>query len=103
MNKNTKPAPITEFEIQEILEQEKKLILKIEGYLPDSASKLQTEDIRMDENQKTVFIKILIERDPMVMAMQVIRRFSKEVPIVFPLDGKWKIRCNDKELETEIA
>ncbi len=103
MKKNTKFAPITEFAIQEIFEEEKKIVLKIDGYLPDSASKMQTEAIRIDEDQGIVFIKILFERDPMVMAMQVIRNFSKEIPIVFPFEGKWKIRCNDKEIETDIA
>jgi len=103
MKNDTKPAPITEFLIQEITENEKKIVLKIEGYLADSASKLQDEKIKIDENQKIVFVKILIKRDPKVMAMQVIRRFSKEIPIVFPSKGKWTIRCNDKELETEIA
>ena len=103
MKINTKYAPITEFVIKEIFEEEKKIILKINGYLPDSASKLQTEEIKLDENQRKVYIKILYERDPMVMAMQVVRNFSKEVSIVFPNEGKWKIKCNDRELETEIS
>ena len=102
MKINTKYTPITEFVIQEIFEEEKKILLKIDGYLPDSASKLQTEEIRINENQREVHIKILFERDPMVMAMQVVRNFSKEVPVVFPKEGKWKIKCNDKELEAEI-
>ena len=76
--------------------------MKIEGYLPDSASKLQTEEIKVDDTQRTVFIQILYERDPTVMAMQVIRGFSKEIPIVLRLEGKWKIRCNDKELDIEM-
>ena len=103
MKINTKYAPITEFAIQEVFEKEKKIVLKIDGYLPDSASKLQTEEIRLDEDQRKVYIKILFERDPMVMAMQVVRNFSKEVPIVFPNEGKWKIKCNDRELEIEIS
>ena len=103
MKRNTKPVPITEFEIQEIIEKERKLVLNIEGYLPDSASKLQNEEIKIDDNQKTVFIKILFERDPTLMAMQVIRNFSKEIPVVIPFSGTWKLRCNDKELDIEIA
>ncbi|MCG3215727.1 MAG: hypothetical protein KAS63_03360 [Candidatus Heimdallarchaeota archaeon] len=103
MRKAIKFAPLSKISFQKQPQKNLEVILVVKGYLPDSASQLKDEEVLMNENEKEVHIKILIQRDPSVMAMQVIRNFVKEIPLIFTREGKWKIKCNDKTLETDVT
>ena len=102
MKQSQRPVPITSisFGVPPTIKVESNL--EIEGYLPDAAWELLEEKISIDETEKIVFIRIDGKRDPNLMAAQVVRNFKKSIPLVFDSGGKWKIQCNDKNLEIVI-
>ena len=102
MKQRQRPVPIKgmNFNTPPVINTE--IMLEIEGYLPDAAWELLEEKVSIDEIEKSIFIRIDGKRDPMLMAAQVVRTFKKNIPLVFKTGGKWKIQCNDKNLEIVV-
>ncbi len=102
MKQRQRPVPIKSISFNSPPKINTEAMLEIEGYLPDAAWELLEEQISIDETEKIIIVRIIGKRDPHLMAAQVVRKFQKTIPLVFKTEGKWKIQCNDKNLEIVV-
>ena len=102
MKKFQKVANITEITLQDEIRKGALTILNVKGYLGDPSWKLLPETIVFDEDRRIVTIRIIAEKNPKAIAIQVIKDFEKEVSFTFPLCGKWTVRCNTNSMEIEV-
>jgi len=97
-----KLADISELNLKTEPKVGEELILEIIGYLRDAAWKLEPEKIQYSPESFFIEIKLYANRDPSLMAAQVIKGFQKKIPLVFSKKGKWTVKCNTKSIEVKI-
>ncbi|MCG3220649.1 MAG: hypothetical protein H7641_04650 [Candidatus Heimdallarchaeota archaeon] len=102
MKKFQKAANITEIIFQKEMKQGAVTTLNVKGYLGDPSWKLLPETMTLDEDRRIVTIRMIAEKDPKAIAIQVIKDFEREISLTFPLSGKWTVRCNTKSIEIEV-
>jgi hypothetical protein len=102
MKKYQKAAKIDEIFFNEIVKKGVESTLIVKGYLGDPSWKLLPETVVFDEKQRKVSIKLIAEKDPNAIAIQVIKEFEKDIPLLFNLAGKWFINCNMNILELDV-
>ncbi|MHA1303901.1 MAG: hypothetical protein ACTSQE_05165 [Candidatus Heimdallarchaeaceae archaeon] len=101
MKQNIRKADIESIELLSSVGK-KRVEIKIEGYLRDTGYELKKERIDYNENTRTVNITLTASRDPRKMATQALVKFKRIVELNFPLSGKWKINCNNKEISIDL-
>lgn len=95
-------ADISELTFKTEPKKEEEVILEVVGFLRDAGWNLEPEKVKCSPESFEISITMFAKRDPNLMAAQVIKRFQKEIPLVFDKKGKWTVKCNIKTIKVDI-
>jgi len=102
MKKYKKAAKVDEISFNDSVKAGVEVKLNVKGYLGDPSWKLLPETIDLNEERKIISIKLFAEKKPDAIVIQVIKKFEKSIPLVFPVAGRWSILCNQVSLEFDV-
>jgi len=102
MKPQSRLANVTEINVKSKIKAKKITIIEIRGKLGDTGWQFSEEIISIDKNTNVLSISLGIFKKPGMAGMDVITEYGKEINLIFPHKGSWKIRCNKHEIDVEV-
>lgn len=102
MKPQSRLAHVTEIKVKPKIKANKITAIEIRGRLGDTGWQFSEEKVSIDKNTNIVSITLGIFKKPGMAGMDVITEFRKDLNLIFPHKGNWKIRCNKHEIDVEI-
>ena len=102
MKPGTRQAKVDEIILKSKIKAKKKTIIEMKGKLSDTGWQFAEEQITIDKNLNTVAITLIIYKKRNVAGLDVITNYSKDVGIIFPHKGMWKVKCHSTEVDVKV-
>ncbi|MBY8999804.1 MAG: hypothetical protein KGD64_02720 [Candidatus Heimdallarchaeota archaeon] len=102
MKPETRQAKVDEIIVKSKVKAKKETTIELKGKLGDTGWQFSEEQINIDKNLNRVGIILIINKKRNIVGLDVITDYSKEVVVVFPHKGMWKVKCNNTEIDVDV-